>query len=202
MAGNRTGINSYDPTPGMTRVGTIVGYNANTNTIQVKLTETSAIKGSDPQPITVPVTFPLIDNNGLFIGSLPAKNTPVTVTQGNGGQFYFLNFAPENKTLIPKLTLGELLIQSTNSSYIALDTGSNITLGSDSNNIHIFAGSQQYPKGNLITFSLENENHFTQAYREIGGIIKRDIRPNPQASSFSGSTKLEDDSYDNIFSII
>lgn len=198
---NRSGINSFDPPPGMIRTGSIVGYDSNSNTMQVRLTETSAIKGQ-PQAIPVPAAFPLIDSGGLFIGSLPAKNTPITVAQSSGGQYYFINYKPENINAIPSLNLGELLVQSSDTSKLIMDTDSNITLGSNLNNLHIFASSQQFPKTNLITFNFENENHFTQAYRQVGGLVKRDIQPNPQASSFTGDTKLTDDSYDHIFTII
>jgi hypothetical protein len=200
-----SGVHIFDPPPGLIREGNVISYNPATNLMQVQLTETSAIKGKYSQPFPVAATFPLIDSNGLFIGSLPAKNTPVTVAQGNGGQYYFVNAktTPELLNNIPDgLTLGEILIESSPTSFISLDYNSNITLGSDINNIHIFAGSQQFPKTNLISLNFENENHFTQAYRELGGVIKRDVNPNPQASSFTGDTKLEDDSYDPLFHII
>jgi hypothetical protein len=138
----------------------------------------------------------------MFIGALPAKNTPVTVAQSLGGQYHLVNYEPENDQIIPNLLPGQMLIQSTDTSRILFDSDSNINIGSDANYIHVFAGSQRYPKMNLITFNFENENHFNQSFREIGGLVKRDLRPNPQAASYSGSTKLEDDSYDPIFSII
>jgi len=199
------GVNTFDPPTGLIRKGSIVAYDPDTNMMQVQLTESSAIKGRKPQPVPVPATFPLIDSNGLFIGALPAKNTPVTVASSNGGQFYFVNFdtVPTLLNNIPDgLTLGEILLQSSPTSFMAMDDSSNITIGSDTNNIHMFPSSQQFPKTNLITINFENENHFNQAYREIGGLIKRDTNPNPQASSFTGDTKLEDDSYDQIFTII
>ena len=201
MADNRTGVYSFNPPPGMVRTGTIVGYDSSTNNLQVRITESQAVRGK-AYPVPVPAYFPLSDSNGLFIGSLPAKGTTVTVAQSTGGQYYIVNHNQENLANIPDLTLGKILLQSSSTSIISLDDNSNITLGSDVNNIHMIAGSQQYPKRNLITVNFENENHFNQGYREVGGLIKRDLRPNPQSASFSGSTKLEDDSYDSIFTII
>lgn len=201
MADNRRGINSFDPPPGMVRTGSIVAYDPSTNMVQVRLTESQAVKGK-AFPVPVPAYFPISDSNSLFVGALPAKGTTVTVAQSTGGQYYIVNHNQENLTKIPHLRLGEILLQSSDTSRIALDDSGNITLGSDTNNIHMIAGSQQYPKMNLITVNFENENHFNQGYREVGGLIKRDLRPNPQATSFSGSTKLEDDSYDPIFTII
>lgn len=201
MVDNRRGINSFDPPPGMVRTGSIVAYDPSTNQLQVRLTESQAVKGK-AFPVPVPAYFPLSDSNGLFIGAMPAKGTTVTLAQSTGGQYYIVNYNQENLTKLPNLQLGQILLQSSNTSSVSLDMDSNITLGSDVNNIHMIAGSRQYPKKNLITINFENENHFNQGYREIGGLVKRDLRPNPQATSFSGNTKLEDDSYDSIFTII
>ena len=193
------GVNIFDPPPGMLRAGSIVDSSGDTYLVQ--LTEVPAIRGKAPS-VPIPRVFPLIDSSGLFIGSLPAKNTPVTVAQSLGGQYHFVNYEPENANIIPALEPGQLLIKSTNTSKILLDLDSNVRIGSDTNNMHIFAGSQRYPRSNLVTFNFENENHFTQGYREVGGVVKRDLRPNPQASSYSGSTKLEDDNYDPLYSVI
>lgn len=196
MTSIKAGTNIFDPPSGMFRSGSIVDSSGR-DSFQVQLTEKPAIRGKGAS-VSIPITFPLIDSAGLFIGSLPAANTPVTVGQELGGKYHFINFEPPNRNIIPDLLPGQLLIKSTNSSKILLDLSSNITIGSDVNNIHIFAGSQRYPKMNLITFNFENENHFTQSHREVVGVVKRDTNPNPNASSYSGSTKLEDDSYDNV----
>lgn len=199
MANDNKGVNIFDPPPGMLRAGSIVDSSG--DNFRVQLTEVPAIRGKAPS-VPIPRVFPLIDSAGMFIGSLPAKNTPVTVAQSLGGQYHFVNYEPENHNIIPDLLPGQLLIRSSDTSKILLDLDSNIRIGSDVNNIHIFAGSQRYPKSNLVTFNFENENHFTQASRNIGGLVKRDLQPNPQASSYSGSTKLEDDSYDSILSAV
>jgi hypothetical protein len=192
----QTGINSLDPPPGMIRDGSIVGYNASTNTLQVQLTETPSFKPALPVPVVG--YFPLLDSNGLFIGSLPAKNTPVTVAQGTGGQYHIVNYKTQNVDLIPDLKLGELLLHTTDTSRIKMDMDSNIKIGSDVNNIHVFPGSQDFPQSNYVTINMENENHFTQGFRSVAGIVKRDINPKPQAASFSGRTKLDDDNYDSV----
>jgi len=193
---NRTGVQSFDPPPGMVRSGSIKGYDQRTNTLQVELTESPAMK----RPLTVPVPayFPLVDSNGLFIGSLPAKNTPITVAQGTGGQYFVVGFKPENLGLLPDMKLGELLLHTSSSSKIMMDTDSHIRIGSNLHQIHMFPGNATSRESNLITINFENENHFTQAYREVGGIVKRDIEPNKSASSFTGDTKLENDDYDKI----
>lgn len=199
MTSIKAGVNIFDPPPGMLRAGAIVDSSG--NNFRVQLTEVSAIRGKAPS-VPIPRVFPLVDSSGLFIGSLPGKNTTVTVGQSLGGQYHMVNYEPEDPNIIPKLLPGQLLIKSTDSSKILLDLDSNIKIGSDKNNIHVFASNQRYPKSNLITFNFENQNHFTQAYREVGGLVKRDLKPNLQAASYNGSSKLEDDSYDPIYSII
>jgi hypothetical protein len=200
VIGDRTGINSFDPLVGMIRKGSIVGYDASSNTIQVELTESSAIRGR-PFAIPVPHSFTLLQSDGTFIGALPPKNTTVTVAPSMGGEYHLVGFEPEQThlQLIPtNLNLGELLLHTTDTSEVRIDTDSNILIGSATSNIHVFAGSQQYPESNLITINFENENHFNLAYREVGGVVKRDLNPSPTAASYTGDTKLEDDSYDSI----
>src|SRR5574337_78361 len=194
MGFNTLGVDSLDHPVGLIREGSIVGYDSTSNTLQVQLTEAPAIRGR-PLPVPVPGHFPLLDSNGLFIGSLPAKNTPVTVAQGPGGQYHMVAYKADNVDNIPDLKLGELLLHTSDTSRIKLDMDSHIRIGSDTNNIHVFAGSQQFPKDNLITFNFEHENNFTQGYLRIGGLVKRDLNPNTQAASFTGDTKLEDDDY-------
>lgn len=202
MPDYKKGVNSFDTPPGLIRRGTIVGYDQSTNTLQVRLIETTSL-GGQSIPIPVPAYFAHSDSNGAFMGALPVNGTTVTVSQGNGGQYFMVNQQPEALSNLPTLEQGELLIQATNDpSFISLNKDGNIYIGSDNNNVHIFPGSQKYQKSNLITINFENENHFNQAFREVGGLIKRDLRPNPNAASFTGSTKLEDDSYDTIYSII
>jgi hypothetical protein len=193
------GVNSLDPPFGLPKRGTIVGYDPVKDTISVQSNEASVMKGRNPIPITLPAPHALFYNNGLFIGSLPAKDTPITIIQGLGGQHHFVSHLAEDLSKVPKLTAGELLIQSTENSFISLDTNSDIFIGSETNNIHVNVNHPKFPTRNLITFTFENENHFTEAYREVGGVVKRDLKFNDQ---FDADSKLEDDAYDGIFKVI
>ena len=196
MPDNPRGVNSFDTPPGLVQRGTIVGYDPATNMLQVRLVSTSSL-GGKVLPVPVPAYFPHSDSNGAFIGAMPVKGTTVTVNQSSGGQYYIVNQQQENLGNIPDLDEGQMLLHTTDTSRVSLDMDSHIHIGSDTHNIHVFAGSDQYQKSNLVTLNFENENHFTQAYREVGGLVKRDLRPNPNAASYDGSSKLEDDSYDN-----
>ena len=168
-------------------------------TMQVQLNTASAIKGQNRLVLDVPAPHTMFYNNGLFIGTLPAMGTPVAIAQGLGGNYYFVTHVAENLPVVPTVTQDELLLQSNNDTYITLDTANNISVGSDNSQIHINTGNKNFPKTNLISINFQNENHFTQAYREVGGIVKRDLRPNIY---FDSNSKLEDDSYDNKYKII
>lgn len=194
---NPTGM--FDPPVGLLQRGSITGYNPVNGTFQVQLNNASAVKGQDRLVVNVPAPHTMFYNSGLFIGTLPAQGTPVVVGQGLGGSYYFVSHLAENLPAVPTLTQDELLIQSNNDTYITLNTANDIVLGSDNNRVHINTGNKNFPKTNLISFNLQNENHFTQAYREVGGLVKRDLRPNIY---FDTNTKLEDDSYDSKYKII
>ena len=197
MSPNPTGV--YDPPVGLLQRGSIAGYDPVHGTMQVQLNTASAIKGQNRLVVDVPAPHTMFYNNGLFIGTLPAMGTPVAIAQGLGGNYYFVTHVAENLPVVPTVTQDELLLQSNNDTYITLDTANNISVGSDNSQIHINTGNKNFPKTNLISINFQNENHFTQAYREVGGIVKRDLRPNIY---FDPNSKLEDDSYDNKYKII
>ena len=86
MSGQRSGISAFDPSSGMVKTGTIVGYDLVTNKVQVQLNESPAMKGT-PLAITVPAYFTHAESGGLFMGSLPVNGTTVTLAQSTGGQY-------------------------------------------------------------------------------------------------------------------
>lgn len=199
MVDKKEGVNLHDPAVGLLKTGSIVGYDPVQGVLSVRLNDASAMKGRNAIPIKIPSPHALFYNNGLFIGTVPVKDTPVVVGQGRGGQYYFVSHLAENLSKVPNLTMGELLIQSTKNSFISLDDKSDIYIGSENNNIHINIGHPKFPSRNLITFSFENENHFNEAYREVGGLIKRDLKYNDQ---FDAESKLKNDEYDSVYKII
>jgi len=171
--------------------GWIDHYDPDTDSIYVKLNISSNVTFN--QAVKVPAPHSMFYNNGLFIGTFPAYGTPVVVGQGGGGQYYFVSFLAENLPAVPYLKLGELLLQSNSDTKISLDTGSNVIIGSDSNNIHIDTNS------NFISTNFDDEYNFTQASRKINGAIKRDLRIK---SVFDQNSKLESDLYNSQFFII
>lgn len=181
-----TGI--FDEEVGLLRRGTIVGFDPSKGTIKVKLNNAPAVKGNNPQPVEIPAPYSLFYNNGLFVGTAPQLNSPIVVSQGSGGQYYFVSFLAENLSFVPDLTVGELLIRGNDDTKITLDLKNNISIGADDNKIHINTSS------NLISTNFYNENHFTQATRSVDGLVKRDLKLN---TNFAQESKLESDTYDS-----
>lgn len=182
----------FDEQVGLLRTGAITGYDDERGILKVKLNSATSIRGQ-AQAISVPAPHGLFYNNGLFIGTRPVPGTPVVVGQGSGGQYYFVSFLAENLPVVPTLTTGELLVRSTDESKISLNVNNDINIGGSNNKIHINS------KSNLITTNFYNENHFTQASRQVEGLIKRDLKIN---TNFDQDSKLEDDSYDSKYYVI
>ncbi len=189
----------YDEQVGLLKSGTIVDYDPVTDVMEVQLNTSQAVKGNKRISIPMPAAHALFYNNGLFIGTKPIIGTPVVVGQGSGNQYYFVSFKAENLPVLPDLKLNELLIRSNDTTKISLDTNSNISIGSDFNKIHIHTGNKDQPKTNLLSFNFENIFHFSEASRQISGLIKRDLRLN---KNFDQDSKLTNDSYDPFYHII
>lgn len=179
---------------GLLKEATIVGFDKESNTIDIQLSTSVAAKGQSKISIPAPAPNAYFQNNGLFIGSSPTIGTPIIVGQGSGNQYYFVSFKPNNIKLLPKLNKDELLIRTSDTNKITLDTSNNIKIGSDINKINISTGNINKPKTNLISFNFENEFHFTQATRKVDGIVKRDLKINK--IGFDQDSKLENDNYD------
>jgi hypothetical protein len=185
--------NIFNEQVGLLKTGAIVGYDDAKGVIKVKLSMTSHLQGQYSPPIDVPMSHSLFYNNGLFIGTKPVIGTPIVVSQGSGGQYYFISFLSENLPLIPKLNDNELLIYANSNTKITLNTNNNINIGSLINKIHINTNN------NLITTNFHHENHFTLASRKIEGTIKRDLRPN---INYDQRSKVENDEYDSKLYVI
>lgn len=185
--------NSFNRPIGILKIGTISpkGYNPSTGKIFVQLKDSPSVGPNHPIEIYLPLG--LFYDNGMFVGSFPAPGTPLIISQGPGGEHFFVSFLNKTPTKLPDLKLGELLIQSNKNTKISLDLKNDIYIGSTNKNLHINSIN------NLLSTNFDNNYNFTQAVRQINGVIKRDIKRNTQ---FPQSMKLEDDIYDSLFSVI
>jgi hypothetical protein len=186
-------VNKLDESVGLLKRGTIVKYLSDKGIMKVRLNTAPAIKGSAALPVDVPAPHSLFYNNGLFMGTLPQEGTPVVVSQGSGGQYYFVSFLAEDLPNVPDLKLGVLLLRSNDDTRIELDVKNNISIGSPVNNIHINTDL------NYISTNFYSKYEFTQAQRKIEGVVKRDLVLNQQ---FTQENKLEFDDYEKYYRII
>lgn len=177
--------NLFNEEVGLLHRGWIDSYDPKTDRIFVKL-NVGPITSNNPA-IPMPAPHSMFFNNGMLISTMPSSGTPVTVAQGSGGQYHFVSFLAEDLSILPTLSLGEMLIQANDTTKITLDDNFEILVGSDDNRIHI-----NTDRGYIST-NFNNEFNFTQAVRKVNGLVKRDLVVN---TNFDQNSKLESDSYD------
>jgi len=186
-----TELNQYDDPVGLLRTGTIKGYDPNTGKMQVLLHYASSTGNNSPIDVFAPHS--MFYNNGVFIGTLPANETPVVVATGSGNEWYFVSFLAENVNYVPTLKLGQLLLTNNGVNKITLGPEADIFIGTDDNRIHLDTDDS------LFSVNFKDENHFTQASRQINGLVRRDLKRNKRHSQ---SLKLESDDYQSQYYVI
>ncbi len=166
---------------GTLKIGTVTKYNSRTGILEVNLRTSEK-----PDLKLVYLPFSQSSFGGLFIGSIPEPGTTVVIGEGEG-EWYFVSFLIKNINAYPELKYGQLLLQSSTSTKIILDKSGYINIGSFANKIHINTSR------NLLIDNFNDKLSFTQASRNIDGVIKRDKNPNTNISSLS---RLDDVDYD------
>lgn len=172
---------------GQLRLGKIVSYDLNRGVAKVELSNSTELGGS---PLSVNISIPsgVFSNDGIFVGSLAQINTPVVVGRGEGTNWHFVSYLINNPNKLPSLNPGELLLQSSSTNKITLDTSNNINIGSDVNQLHIDT------KRGSSNSNFKSKVSFTEGTREVNGIIKRDLKP---LRNFPDSLKLTSDKYNS-----
>lgn len=185
-----TNPHRYDEPVGLLKIGAIESIDPFRNIMRVVI-ENSNVVGSQVTYATVQVSYPVTLNNGLFIGAKPVTGTPVLIAQTTNS-YYFIGFLskPQN---IPTLKDNELLLSSNDQTQISLNTSSDIYLGSPDNRIHINVVD------GLYTTYFPNQQHFTESFREINGIVKRDRILN---DNWDLNSRLSNDKYDSKYTVI
>lgn len=137
--------------------------------------------------VQIPFSFYSVD--GLFIGGRPKAGTPIIIGEGEGTNWYFVSFMVANVPQIPDMVEGELLIQASKNTFVSLlDT--QIDLGGTKSALHL--NSTDKKVNNKLQSSFANKLHFTEASREISGIIKRE----GQNDNTPSELKLTSEEYD------
>jgi hypothetical protein len=166
---------------GTLKLATVSKYNPKLGLLEVVL-DLSGLK----QPKKINIPFSLYSFNGLFIGGIPEPGTTVVVGQGEG-EWYFVSFLMKDTSRLPDLKSGEILLQASSNTSIKINRDSTINIGSYLNKIYINTDR------NIIIDNFNNKLSFTEASREITGIVLRDKSPN---ENISKESRLDNPNYD------
>lgn len=186
---------------GMARRGKILKINSN-GTIKVTLDEVSLTR----TPITFDVSIPnaWFGPNGEFIGGTPIVGASVSVSQGQGNEWFFLGYIKQNNALNPFIS-GETNLLSDLKRGRALiqdSEGNKVIVGPD---VGIMAGNKDSfiqidPDNKILSNNFDSNFSFTEASRSVDQVIKRDVFIN-KSRNVLGSV-LESHSYDKNLLII
>jgi len=175
---------------GLLKKATVDHYNSTTNKLTVHTEDHPDIPIEN---VSLPYMFSY--DNGVCIASMPPEGSTIIIgqTQGATNAYYFVSSLGSSAN-IPNTKLGELLLKSKNAE-IRLDDNFNINIGNGDEKVHIRTAKND----SLISSSFSEEYHFTQATRNINGLIRRDLNVN---SNIPSDLRLKDDSYLDDYKII
>jgi hypothetical protein len=184
---------------GLLRIAVIQSYNPNRGEISVKLTLGGKLTQLSSVQKDIKVPFNFFSNDGLFIGGYPTPGTPIVIGQGEGGTWHFVSYyfnreirqsaqglSSTNLNAI-NIDPGTLFLRASKNTQLTLSKN-DIVVGNSANNLTINTNL------NILNFNFDSNFSFSQASRNIDGVVKRDISPLKDASNYS---KLDSLSYEN-----
>lgn len=188
--------------PGMLRDATIIRYNGD-GTVRIALNEGPNPGVRHEYDVSIPSAWS--GPNGEFIGGYPPPNSTVSAVQGQGGQWFIVDyinsrgnfdsdFLSVGTTRMEALKPGRALIQVSGGTRLFADPQIGIQAGNANNFIHI------NPIRNIISHNFEKQFSFTEAGFALSQVTRRDLVEN-STRNILGST-LTSHSYENsLFSI-
>jgi hypothetical protein len=190
---------------GLFRIGTIEKVYPESHKMKVRFRDTSANLQEVSNNPPVDIYYPLTNNNGMFIGSIPSEGTNAVFGVDGSNQYYFVSYTTENRDQIPDLSKNKLYLYANENSLITLNKLNNnigdIIVGSNETNIYTHLDPQDADQ-NLIRLNFDNEQHITQAYRKFVGTIKRESREPVEKYNFSLDSRINSEKYDNFYDIV
>ncbi len=182
---------TIDKQVGLLRLGHIQSYSQEDYTVDVSIT-TGFGAGDNIIKSQFPTSH--YSSDGAFIGGIPELGTPVIIGQADGGAWYVLATFPKSHTsstsrqlnLIPDLNTGDVVISAgyKNTGFnnneitnkIRLDASGTIRIGNIESFTHLDTSRSLYVS------NINSQSIFTEAFRDVSGIIKRDSQPNTNVS--------------------
>jgi hypothetical protein len=168
---------AYEAPLGLTKSAVIEGYDpvSKQATIVFDTSYNPLNQNKSKQKATIELPVGYCGADGLFVGARPVPGTRVSVTQGDGGKYFFSNYLPFGGQfrLFPELEDGELLVSSTRLAYLKLTTNNEITLGA--NNKRIKIGTSTKSLSNYKSELFDASYEFSQSRRSIADVVRREI---------------------------
>lgn len=191
---------------GLFRVGTIKKVNQESQKMTVSFRDATLTSSTEFEKDDVDIPYPITNNNGMFIGSIPSEGSNAVFGVDSNLKYYFVSYLTENIDQIPDISPNQLAIIANKNNYITLDNINNGVIGdahygSDSTNIYTHIDSQ-YPEQNLLRINFDNEHHITNAYRKFVGVIKRESIEPVENINTSLDSRISNDYYDSLYRII
>ena len=169
---------------GLFRLATIRKYNDD-GTVLISLNEGGLSEVR--QDIIVPIPMAWSGQEGEFLGGFPRLGSTVIVSQGQGGQWFVVSYAPSDRVFgnntsltlssindnrMAALRPGRILAQVKDGSRIFLDPEIGIQVGKENNFLHANANL------NILSHNFNAEMSFTETARSINNVVKRDLFEN------------------------
>lgn len=169
---------------GLFRVATILKYNDD-GTVRVALNEASFHSVRNEFNTAIPLSW--TGQEGEFLGGYPRTGSTVVVSQAHSGQWYIVSYLPSDsvfkntssslsssfsKNRFSALKPGRILAQVKDGTRLFLDPDIGIQAGSANNFLHLETDLS------ILSHNFNSELAFTDAYRYINGVIKRDLFEN------------------------
>lgn len=178
------------PVFGTLRRGTVIEYRSGDQTMLVNL-DLEGQPSDSKQNYLVPVPLAASGPNGEILGFMPKKGSPVILGQGMGGEWYVVSYIPVDNVFSDTTSLaeGRILLQVRDNIGLFVDPTSGVNIGSQD------AFVQIDPDREIFSHCFDSELFFTEATRSVRGVVKRDLRPNPNRG-VTGSA-LSDHGYDD-----
>ena len=155
-------------------------------------TSSTSLPIGTQKKISVQIPFAHYSVEGVFIGGRPKPGTPIIVGKGEGTNWYFVSFLVSNFPQLPSLNDGELLLQATANTKLTLNADDTVDLGSNLLNLHLNTSPKKF--NSKLQSSFSNQFSFSEASREITGVVKRELL---RDDAIPSSMKLTSEEYDD-----
>lgn len=187
---------------GLFRLATIRSVNPN-GTVRIGLEEGNLAGPINEYNVSCPAAW--AGPEGEFLGGCPRVGSSVIVSQGQGGEWFIVNFVPSDNvfsssfisndsTRMSSLRPGRILLQTKTGNKLFVDPNIGTHIGDDDKFLHIDSGRS------IISNNFNSNFSFTESSRSLKQIIKRDLAAN-LTRDVLGAT-LESQGYDDsLFSV-